>query len=288
MTPLARLLALLAGSRPLIVGIVNCTPDSFSEGGLCLDPGQAVQHIDRLLAEGADIIDIGGESTRPGAAGVGAEEELRRVMPVFERLAGRPGGELILSIDTSKPEVMRQAVAAGAALINDVRALCTPGAIESAAGLEAAVCVMHMQGTPATMQVAPDYRDVVAEVTSFLRRRIAACEAAGIERRRLIADPGFGFGKTTAHNMQLLAGLPRLAAALGVPLMAGLSRKRSIGELTGRPPAERTIGSAAAALLAVQRGARLVRVHDVAATRDALRVWAAVEAAALPGDEERR
>ncbi len=279
MTALARLLPLLAGPRPLIVGIVNCTPDSFFDGGKCLDPGQAVGHIERLRDEGADIIDIGGESTRPGAAAVGVEEELRRVMPVVERLAGRPGGDGLWSIDTSKPAVMRQAVDAGAVLINDIRALRLPGAIEAAAELNAAVCLMHMQGTPATMQAAPHYDNVVAEVAAFLRQRLAACEAAGIERRRLLADPGFGFGKSTADNMQLLAGLPRLATALGVPLMAGLSRKRSIGEVTGRPlAAERTAGSVAAALVAVQRGARLVRVHDVAATRDALRLWAAVEA----------
>jgi len=255
------------------MGIVNVTPDSFSDGGHLDSADAAVAHAQRLLAEGADMLDIGGESTRPGAAPVSVEMELARVMPVIERMAscGRP-----ISIDTRKPDVMRRAVAAGAALINDVAALRAPGALETAAASDAAVCLMHMQGEPRTMQLSPTYRDVVDEVRAFLRERIAACRAAGIAADRIAIDPGFGFGKTLEHNLTLLAHL-RALAALDAPIVAGLSRKGSLGALTGRPVDERVSASVAAALAAVARGAAIVRVHDVAATVDALKVWQAVE-----------
>ncbi|MFP5374549.1 MAG: dihydropteroate synthase, partial [Gammaproteobacteria bacterium] len=234
----------------------------------------------RLAAEGADILDVGGESTRPGAGEVPAEEELRRVLPVVERLVRETA--LPVSIDTSKPEVMRAAVAAGAGMVNDVFALRREGALEAAAALGVPVVLMHMQGEPRSMQDAPHYDDVVAEVHRFLAERIFAAEMAGIDKRRIVVDPGFGFGKALAHNLALLANLARFAE-LGVPLLAGLSRKRSIGELTGREdPHARVHGSVAAALIAAQRGARLLRVHDVAATVDALRVWDAVAAQPHP------
>jgi dihydropteroate synthase len=266
--------------RPRVVGIVNVTPDSFSDGGDHATVDAAVAHGLQLAAEGADVLDIGGESTRPGAAEVPLEEELRRVVPVIERLARQTA--LPVSIDTSKPEVMRAAVAAGAGMINDVYALRREGALDAAAALGVPVVLMHMQGEPRAMQDAPDYDDVIGEVHRFLAERIFAAEMAGIERKRLVADPGFGFGKTLAHNLALLAQLGRFTE-LGVPVMAGLSRKRSLGELTGREsPRDRVHASVAAALIAAQRGAMLLRVHDVTATVDALAVWAAVDAVPLP------
>ncbi|MFT4249576.1 MAG: dihydropteroate synthase [Pseudomonas sp.] len=260
--------------RPQVMGIVNVTPDSFSDGGRHDSLEAALAHGLRLVEEGAAILDIGGESTRPGAAPVPVEEELRRVVPLIERLAARTA--VPISIDTSKPEVMRAAVAAGAGMINDIGALGAPGALEAAAELGVPVVLMHMQGEPRSMQVAPHYDDVVGEVHRFLAERVFAAEMAGIDKRRIVLDPGFGFGKTTAHNLQLLAELERFAG-FGLPLLAGLSRKRSIGELTGRQvPAERVHGSVAAHLIAVQRGARILRVHDVAATVDALKVLEAL------------
>ena len=266
--------------RPRVMGIVNVTPDSFSDGGEHFDADAAVAHGLRLAEEGADLLDVGGESTRPGSEGVGVEEELRRVVPVIERLARETA--LPVSVDTWRPEVMRAAVAAGAGMVNDIRALRAEGALDAAAELGVPVVLMHMLGEPRSMQDAPRYDDVVADVHRFLAERIFAAEMAGIPRARLVADPGFGFGKTTAHNVALLAGLERFAT-LGVPVLAGLSRKRSIGELTGREaPRARVHGSLAAHLVAAQRGARILRVHDVAATVDALKVWAAVDAVPAP------
>lgn len=263
-----------------VMGIVNVTPDSFSDGGAHHTAQAAVAHGLQLAAEGADILDVGGESTRPGAGDVPLEEELRRVVPVVERLARETG--LPVSVDTSKPEVMRAAVQAGAGMINDVYALRRDGAVEAAASLGVPVVLMHMLGEPRSMQDDPRYDDVVAEVHRFLAERIFAAEMAGIDKKRIAVDPGFGFGKTLDHNLALLAQLERFGE-LGVPVMAGLSRKRGIGTLTGREdPRERVHGSVAAALVAAQRGARLLRVHDVAATVDALKVWQAVDAVPLP------
>jgi dihydropteroate synthase len=259
-------------SRPLVMGVVNITPDSFSDGGLHFDPKLAVAHARRLIGEGADILDIGGESTRPGAAPVSLEEERRRVLPVLEQLAA---GNVPVSVDTRKPVLMREAIASGAAMVNDVTALSTPGALEAVAKSPAAVCLMHMQGEPGTMQANPSYRDVVAEVRDYLAGRVAAAEAAGIARERIVVDPGFGFGKTVEHNLSLLRALSEFRP-LGGALLAGLSRKAMLGKLTGREPQERVHASVAAALVAVQNGAHIVRVHDVAATRDALAVWQAV------------
>ncbi|MDO5506457.1 MAG: dihydropteroate synthase [Pseudoxanthomonas suwonensis] len=271
--------------RPRVMGIVNVTPDSFSDGGRHADAEAAIAHGLRLVEEGADVLDIGGESTRPGAYAVSLEDELRRVLPVVEGLAAR--ASVPISIDTSKPEVMRAAVAAGAGMVNDVCALRRDGALEAAADLGVPVVVMHMLGEPRSMQDAPHYEDVVADVHRFLAERIFACEMAGVDRRRIVVDPGFGFGKTLQHNLQLLAGLERLAT-LGVPLLAGLSRKRTIGELTGRErPDERAVGSVAAHLIAAQRGAKILRVHDVAATVDALAVWLAVDAVPVPAKAAR-
>jgi dihydropteroate synthase len=256
------------------MGILNVTPDSFSDGGDFTTCETALQHARRMVAEGADLIDVGGESTRPGARPVSVEDELDRVVPVIEALAAELA--VPVSVDTSKPEVMRAAVAAGAGLINDVAALRRPGALAAASALGVPVCLMHMQGEPGTMQQDPTYGDVVAEVATFLAERIAACGAAGIPRERLLVDPGFGFGKTLGHNLALLRGLPRLAA-LGVPVLAGLSRKSMIGALLGGVPVgERLHGSVAAAVLAVERGAAIVRVHDVGPTVQALRVLAAL------------
>jgi dihydropteroate synthase len=265
--------------RPRVMGIVNVTPDSFADGGQHATADAAIAHGLRLAEEGADILDIGGESTRPGAREVPIDEELARVIPVIEALAKRTS--LPISIDTSKPDVMRAAVAAGAGLINDVHALRREGALDMAASLGVPVCLMHMQGTPADMQASPEYDDVVSEVHTFLAQRIFACEMAGISKKSIVIDPGFGFGKTTAHNLALLAQLARFSE-LGVPVLAGLSRKRTIGELTGRELPERVHGSVAAALIAAQNGAMLVRVHDVAPTVDALKVWNAVAAVPLP------
>ena len=266
--------------RARVMGIVNVTPDSFSDGGAHADTDAAVAHGLALAQEGADILDVGGESTRPGADEVPLEEELRRVVPVIERLVRETS--LPVSVDTCKPEVMRAAVQAGAGMINDVCALRRDGALEAAAALGVPVVLMHMLGQPRSMQDDPRYDDVVAEVHRFLAERIFAAELAGIAKKCLVVDPGFGFGKTIAHNLTLLAQLERFTE-LGVPVLAGLSRKRSIGELTGRQvPAERVAGSVAAHLVAAQRGARIVRVHDVAATVDALKVWEAVAAVPAP------
>ena len=266
--------------RPQLMGIVNVTPDSFSDGGAHDTADAAVAHALRLVEEGADALDIGGESTRPGAAEVEVEEELRRVVPVIERLAAQVA--VPISIDSSKPEVMRAAVQAGAGMINDVYGLRREGALDAAAALGVPVVLMHMQGEPRSMQAAPQYDDVVGEVHRFLAERIFAAEMAGIPKQRIVVDPGFGFGKDTAHNLQLLAQFERFVE-LGVPVLAGLSRKRSIGELTGRDvPADRVAGSVAAHLIAAQRGAAIVRVHDVAATVDALKVWNAVAAVPTP------
>jgi len=266
--------------RPRVMGIVNVTPDSFSDGGAHDTVDAAVAHGLQLVAEGADLLDIGGESTRPGSAPVPLDEELRRVIPVIEQLARQTA--VPISIDTFKPEVMRAAVAAGAGMINDIHALRQEGALAAAAELGVPVVLMHMQGEPGSMQDTPQYDDVVAEVHRFLADRMFSAEMAGIAKKNLIIDLGFGFGKTTDHNMILLARSARFLE-LGVPMLAGLSRKRSIGELTGRQvPRERVAGSVAAHLLAAQRGAMILRVHDVAATVDALKVWAAVDAVPMP------
>jgi dihydropteroate synthase len=270
---------LLKLDRPRVMGIVNVTPDSFSDGGHHADVDAAVAHGLRLAEEGADLLDVGGESTRPGAAPVPLEEELRRVIPVIERLARETA--LPISVDTSKPEVMRAAVAAGAGLINDVHALRREGALDAAAALGVPVVLMHMQGEPGGMQAAPHYDDVVGEVHRFLAERLFACEMAGIPKARIVLDPGYGFGKTTDHNFLLLRQQSRLLD-LGLPLLAGLSRKRSLGEVTGREVGDRLHASVAAAVLAAEYGARLLRVHDVAATVDAIKVWAAVAAHPAP------
>jgi dihydropteroate synthase len=260
-------------SRPVVMGVLNVTADSFSDGGRFRKPDAALEHARRMVAEGAAIIDVGGESTRPGAAPVSLQEELDRVLPIIEALHGEV--DAIISVDTMKPEVMSAAVAAGAGFINDVQALHAPGALQVAAASGAAVCLMHMQGTPATMQTEPHYEDVVAEVESFLLERVAACRDAGIARERIALDPGFGFGKTLEHNLALLAGLPRLAAA-GYPLLVGLSRKSMLAKITGRPVEQRLAGSLALATIAALRGAHITRCHDVAETRDAMAVaWAA-------------
>ncbi|HZX90366.1 MAG TPA: dihydropteroate synthase [Rudaea sp.] len=272
--------------QPRIAGIINVTPDSFSDGGLHFDAGAAIAHGLRMVEEGADVLDVGGESTRPGAHEVSANEEIARVVPVIEELAKQTS--VPIAIDTSKPEVMRAAVAAGAGFINDVFALRRDGALDAAADLKVPVCLMHMQGEPRTMQQAPHYDDVVSDVRRFLAERIFACEMSGIDKKRIVVDPGFGFGKTLDHNLALLRALDQFAA-LGVPLLAGLSRKGMIGTLTGRGnPADRAAGSAAAALLAVQKGAAIVRVHDVAATRDALAVWQGVVSGAAPAKKAQK
>jgi dihydropteroate synthase len=263
----------LSLERPLVMGVVNVTPDSFSDGGLYVGAKQAVAHARRLVEEGADILDIGGESTRPGAASVALDEERKRVLPVLEALAGCG---VPLSVDTRKPEFMLEAIAAGAAMINDVTALTAPAALTAVAKSPVAVCLMHMQGDPGTMQESPTYREVVREVRDYLAQRVADAEQAGIARDRIVVDPGFGFGKTVEHNLALLRSLAEFRS-LGVALLAGLSRKAMLGKLTGRAPQERVHASIAAALLAVQNGAQIVRVHDVAATRDALAVWQAVK-----------
>jgi dihydropteroate synthase len=265
----------LSLDRPLIMGVVNVTPDSFSDGGQWLDPDRAAAHARALIDEGADILDIGGESSRPGATPVAQSEELKRVLPVLDALAG---AAVPLSVDTWKPAVMREALAHGASMINDINALQAPGALEAVGGSGCAICLMHKQGDPMTMQVAPHYDDVLAEVGAFLDSRARACIQAGIARERLVIDPGFGFGKTREHNLALLKGLRSLAGS-GIPLLVGLSRKSVLGKITGRQTEGRLAASLAAALLAAQRGAAILRVHDVAATRDALRVLDAVEGA---------
>jgi dihydropteroate synthase len=266
--------------RPRVVGIVNVTPDSFSDGGSHASVEAAVAHGLRLVEEGADMLDIGGESTRPGADDVALDEELRRIVPVIEQLMART--TVPLAIDTSKAQVMRAAVAAGVGMINDVYALRGEGALDAVAELGVPVCLMHMQGEPRSMQDEPHYDDVVGEVHRFLTDRLFACELAGIDRRKVMVDPGFGFGKNLEHNLELLRALERFTN-LGSGVYVGLSRKSMIGTLTGKTvPAERAAGSVAAALIAVERGARMVRVHDVAATVDALAVWHAVQAGDKP------
>jgi dihydropteroate synthase len=259
-------------SRPRVMGILNVTPDSFSDGGDFFSRDRALRQASEMLDAGADIIDIGGESTRPGAAEITADEEIERVVPLIRQLAS--DGRAIVSVDTSKPEVMRAAVAAGATLINDVYALRRDGALQAASELPVGICLMHMRGTPRTMQQRPRYGSVVDEVAEFLQERVAACESAGIARDRLAIDPGFGFGKTDEHNLLLLAQLERLAA-LGLPVLVGLSRKATLGNLTQRAPKQRVAAGVAAAVLAVERGAHIVRTHDVAATVDALAVLTA-------------
>jgi len=270
--------------RPRICGILNLTGDSFSGDGLRGDVEAAVAQGMTMVEQGADMLDIGAESTRPGATAVDAQTEIARVVPVIEALAKRV--EVPISIDTSKPEVMRAAIAAGAGFINDVYALRREGALDAAAELKVPVCVMHMQGEPGTMQDDPHYDDVVGEVHRFLAERVLACEMSGIDKRRVLVDPGFGFGKTLEHNLALLRGLERFRD-LGAGAFVGVSRKAMIGTLTGRKSgAERAAGSAAAAMIAVQRGAMIVRVHDVPATRDALNVWKAVHEGDMPAKAE--
>jgi len=259
-------------AEPRVMGIVNVTPDSFSDGGRHAGPGAALAHCERLVREGAHLLDIGGESSRPGAASVSVDEELARVLPVVE---GALELGVPVSVDTVKPEVMRRALALGADIVNDIHALQAPGALEAVASHpQAGVCLMHMQGDPATMQARPAYADVIAEVTAFLRERIAALRAAGVAAERIVVDPGIGFGKSVEHNVALLRRQRELLA-LGRPLLLGWSRKSTLGALTGRAVDERLPASLAAALAAVQQGARIVRVHDVAATVDALAVWRA-------------
>jgi len=260
---------LLPLDRPLLMGVVNVTPDSFSDGGEFLEPKAAIAHARRLIEEGADIVDIGGESSRPGAQAVAEQEELNRVLPVLKALKDVP-----VSVDTRRPSVMRAVLAEGASMINDIEALSAPGALDAVADTDCAVCLMHKKGDPATMQNAPSYGDVALEVRDFLSARISACQIAGIEKDRITIDPGFGFGKTVAHNFTLLKRLPELAA-LGMPVVAGWSRKSTLGTVTGRPVGERLAGSLAAALLALQAGATILRVHDVKETRDVVAVWEA-------------
>lgn len=261
--------------RPLVMGVVNVTPDSFSDGGRHDTVDAAIAHARRLIAEGADLIDIGGESTRPGAAPVAPEEEIARVVPVLDALrdCGVP-----LSVDTRHPSTMRAAIEHGADMINDIAALREPGAIDVVRDARCAVCLMHMQGEPATMQQAPAYDEVVSEVGYFLDARVAALRVSGVARERIVVDPGIGFGKTLRHNLLLLGALDELAAG-GQPVLVGVSRKSMLGELTGRPAGQRLAGSLAAMLAAVARGAAIVRVHDVAESRDALRVWMAIDEA---------
>jgi dihydropteroate synthase len=262
----------LALERPLVMGIVNVTPDSFSDGGKHFDRRAAIAHARRLIEDGADILDIGGESTRPGAQLASLSEELDRVIPVIEAVAeaGVP-----ISIDTQKSEVMHLAIVAGACIVNDVNALQAPGALQAIAGSKVAVCLMHRQGSAETMQQNPEYRDVVAEVKEFLRERTDAVLATGVAAERIVVDPGFGFGKTVAHNLRLLRDLDAFLD-LGFPVMVGLSRKATLGTITGRPVNERVAASLAAALLAAQKGAKIIRVHDVRETVDALKILHAV------------
>ena len=265
----------LSLERPLLMGILNVTPDSFSDGGSYNRLDAALAHAERLLADGADILDIGGESTRPGAPYVSPEEELQRVLPVLERLAAL---QVPLSLDTRRTSVMHAALQAGAVdLINDVSALEDDGALALVAAANVGICLMHKQGNPDTMQQQPDYADVVQEVGGYLARRIELCLAHGIARERLLADPGFGFGKTLAHNLELLRALPQLEAMAGAPLLVGMSRKSMLGAITGEAQPDQRLGaSVAAALLAAQRGAKVIRVHDVKATHQALQVWQAL------------
>lgn len=261
-------------SRPAVMGILNVTPDSFYDGGVFFRPERAIEHAHRMVDEGAQVIDIGGESTRPGAAPVELREELRRVIPVIAALVDS-GLPVPISVDTSRPEVMKAAVAAGAGMINDIRALQVPGALEAAAGAGVPVCLMHMQGDPGSMQCQPNYVDVVSEVTAFLRSRVDAAVAAGIPRSRLLVDPGFGFGKTLDHNLSLLRELSALKS-LGLPILVGLSRKSMIGVLTGAPATDRLSGSLVLAVLALKEGASVLRVHDVGPTCEAVLLYDAI------------
>ncbi len=262
-------------SRPLVMGIVNVTPDSFSDGGRFASTRQAIQHALALVEQGADILDIGGESTRPNAQPVPLEEELQRVIPVLEGLQGQVN--IPLSIDTYKPQVMQAALAAGASVVNDVRALQEPGALEVVTSSDAGVCLMHMRGSPQTMQNDPVYDDVVVEVCDFLAARGQALRNAGVAVERIVIDPGFGFGKRTVHNLALLRELPKLCE-LGYPVLAGLSRKSVLGQVAGSDVSDRLPASLAAAVIAAMKGAKILRVHDVKATVDALKVLQAVEA----------
>ena len=262
----------LATERPLIMGIVNVTPDSFADGGLHCDPRAAIAHARKLIEDGADLIDIGGESSRPGAKPISLSEELDRVLPVIEALA-RDG--VPISIDTQKPEVMRIAISAGASMVNDINALQAPGAVQAIAASKVGVCLMHKRGNPESMQHNPAYADVVVEVQAFLQARAEALLAAGIGAERIVIDPGFGFGKTVAHNLRLLRDLDAFLP-LGFVVLAGMSRKSTLGAITGRAVQERLAASLAAALLAAQKGAKILRVHDVKETVDVLKVWQAV------------
>lgn len=260
--------------HPLVMGVVNVTPDSFSDGGKFLSPDAALAHARRLADEGADILDIGGESTRPGAAPVSADEELQRVIPVLEAVTREI--DLPVSVDTSKPEVMRAAARAGAAMLNDVMGLRAPESLEAVAESGLPVCIMHMQGEPGTMQKNPDYYDVVNDICNFFSERVEACQTAGIEPSRIILDPGFGFGKMLEHNLELIRRFEDFHK-LGFPLLVGVSRKTMLGAITGRErPSERVAASVAAAVVLAQRGARIIRVHDVAETVDAMKVWQSV------------
>lgn len=260
-------------STPRIMGILNITPDSFSDGGRYMHVDQAVEHAHQLIAEGAAIIDIGGESTRPGAQWVPLQQEIDRVLPILDALQDCGA---VLSVDTRKPEIMAAAIAAGAHMINDIDALQAEGALQAVAAGDTAVCLMHKQGEPQAMQINPSYADVLAEVTEFLAARIAVAMDAGIARERIVVDPGFGFGKTLEHNLKLLRHLDRIT--LGVPILAGISRKTMLGKITGREVGQREYAGLAANVLAVMRGARILRVHDVAACQDALKIIQAVEA----------
>ena len=267
-------------SRPVVMGVINTTPDSFSDGGTLyrgaqLDLTQAMKRARDMVAAGAAILDIGGESTRPGARQVSTAQEMDRVLPLVERISAEL--EVVISVDTSSPQLMTEVAQAGAGLLNDVRALSREGALESAAATGLPICLMHMQGEPGTMQAAPVYTDVVAEVGEYLECRVRACESHGIGRERLLLDPGFGFGKTVKHNMELLRGLPRLVER-GLPVLVGLSRKSLIGKLLGRDMGQRLPASLALAIMAVERGAAVIRTHDVGATADAVAMWVALEA----------
>lgn len=259
--------------RPRIMGIVNLTPDSFSGDGRAGDALAAIRHAEAQLKAGADLLDVGAESSRPGALATPLEEELRRLRPVLAELTR---WQVPISVDTYKPEVMRAALEAGVAMINDIRGMSDPAALAAVADSDCGVCLMHMQGEPGSMQQAPVYQDVVGEVSAFLAQAVARCEAAGIGRERLILDPGFGFGKTLEHNISLFRALT-VAGWHGLPVLVGVSRKTMLGQITGRPVGERLAASLAAALLAARRGAGVIRVHDVAETRDALAVWSAIE-----------
>ncbi len=262
--------------RPLVMGVLNVTPDSFSDGGQFAALEGAISHAERMMADGVDIIDIGGESTRPGAPPLSVDEELRRIMPVIYALrdCGKP-----LSVDTRRPLVMREALAAGADMINDIEGFRDPDSLAAVSDSDCALCIMHMKGTPQTMQHEPHYADLFAEVRDFLCERAIAAEQAGIRRQRLCVDPGYGFGKTVDHNLKLLAWQAELQQDIGLPLLAGLSRKSTIGHITGKPVEQRLAGSIGGALVAAMNGARIVRVHDVAETVDALKVWDAARRA---------